>query len=563
MRGGRRHDITRRSVRQGALYAALLSTSSLAAVDAQAALVISTDTTANVSCSSGVCTATAENAVLNVSTLVNMLASSDVQVVSGSKAANIVIDTAISTPFLGPHNLTFDAYRSLRFNKPLTIQGPGALSLLINDGDVGGTLSFGRQANVHFLATSNTLRINGVPYSLVDSVASLASAIAADPAGFYALANNYDARPDGTYAQAPVSANFTGNLEGLGNTIAHLSINDTTAGDNVGLFGFLGQPGRGSVENLRFTTAHVVGGRLTETGILAGASVGTVSGVTVSGKVEVGPESYVGGLIGINDGNVVNSMSAASVHGAHRTIVGGLAGISGIGGMGSIQSCSATGAVSSSGASKEGSFIGGLVAYNEGAITNSYATGSVSSAFNVYAGGLVGAAGHYGRITNSYATGAVTGGPNSTLGGLASFGWGVIADTYAKGSVTGGSGSLIGGLVGRNGTEVIQHHSYSEKISASYSTGAVTGGAGSSIGGLIGEDQAPAGFLTNVYWDTTTSGITNLSQGAGNVSDDPGITGLSTTQLQSGLPTGFDTRIWAESAGINGGLPYLRFLPPN
>ena len=42
----------------------------------------------------------------------------------------------------------------------------------------------------------------------------------------------------------------------------------------------------------------------------------------------------------------------------------------------------------------------------------------------------------------------------------------------------------------------------------------------------------------------------------------PGITGLTTAQLQSGLPAGFDPSIWAESPNINGGLPYLITNPP-
>jgi len=41
-----------------------------------------------------------------------------------------------------------------------------------------------------------------------------------------------------------------------------------------------------------------------------------------------------------------------------------------------------------------------------------------------------------------------------------------------------------------------------------------------------------------------------------------GITGLTTQQLQSGLPTGFDPKIWAENPNINNGLPYLIANPP-
>jgi len=59
------------------------------------------------------------------------------------------------------------------------------------------------------------------------------------------------------------------------------------------------------------------------------------------------------------------------------------------------------------------------------------------------------------------------------------------------------------------------------------------------VGGLIGYDGAQAGSLSDTYWDTDTSGVTNLSQGPGNITNDPGITGLTTAQFQSGLPQGF------------------------
>lgn len=108
----------------------------------------------------------------------------------------------------------------------------------------------------------------------------------------------------------------------------------------------------------------------------------------------------------------------------------------------------------------------------------------------------------------------------------------------------------VGGLIGGNG----------QSVSDSSSTGTVTGAAGSDIGGFVGD--AFSGTVANSYWDTTTSGVTNLSQGAGNHSNDPGISGLTTTQLQSGLPAGFSNSIWGESPTINGGLPYLLANPP-
>jgi hypothetical protein len=149
-------------------------------------------------------------------------------------------------------------------------------------------------------------------------------------------------------------------------------------------------------------------------------------------------------------------------------------------------------------------------------------------------GGLVGFTARFADpayITNSYATGAVSGGQNSRVGGL------VALDDIQPSDVA---------------------------ISDAYSIGALSGGTGDTVGGLIGDDDnsGGCGCLADTYWDTTTSGITNLSQGAGNIANDPGITGEPSAQLQSGLPSGFDPTIWAESPSINNGLPYLIANPP-
>jgi hypothetical protein len=87
--------------------------------------------------------------------------------------------------------------------------------------------------------------------------------------------------------------------------------------------------------------------------------------------------------------------------------------------------------------------------------------------------------------------------------------------------------------------------------------GVLFGQAESIVGGLVGYDGSPPGSITNSYWDTDTSGITNLGQGAGNIANDPGITGLTTAQFQSGLPAGFDPKVWAEKSNIDDGFPYL------
>jgi hypothetical protein len=152
-----------------------------------------------------------------------------------------------------------------------------------------------------------------------------------------------------------------------------------------------------------------------------------------------------------------------------------------------------------------------LAAVNEGSISESYATGSVN-----FGGGLVGTNLEGGAISNSYATGAMTG---DSSGG---FVWGIQERT--AGTVTG-----------------------------SYSSGAVT----SKDGGFVCTDDA--NDLNDDFWDTTTSGTDFAACGDMN---DAGVNGLTTEQLQAGLPQGFDPKIWAEKQNVNNGLPYLVKNPP-
>jgi hypothetical protein len=97
-------------------------------------------------------------------------------------------------------------------------------------------------------------------------------------------------------------------------------------------------------------------------------------------------------------------------------------------------------------------------------------------------------------------------------------------------------------------------------LSDSYSTGAVSDTQKSTLGGVVGADNN-TGEFSDAYWDIDTSGISNPAQGAGNVPNDSGITGLTTSQFTAGLPSGFSSFIWGESPSINNGYPYLLALP--
>ncbi len=83
--------------------------------------------------------------------------------------------------------------------------------------------------------------------------------------------------------------------------------------------------------------------------------------------------------------------------------------------------------------------VAGLVGYNTGNITNSYATGNVTG--HNYVGGLVGV--NYGNITNSYITGNVTG--HAGIGGVVGRNDGTVTNSYATGNIMGDTD--VGGLV--------------------------------------------------------------------------------------------------------------------
>jgi hypothetical protein len=563
---------------------------------AQAKLAISTASTKNVSCQSGVCTATAADAVLNVSALQFLLASSSVAVKTGTVAIDIEVDAALT--WVSANGLTLDAYRSITINGRVSDAGSGPLVLTTNGGGKDGALGFGPTGKISFMGTTNALTIDGVSYTLKNSIAGLASAISANPQESFALAKNYDASHDGTYKTSPIRTSFdrpfVGSLEGLGNTISHLSINDPSAADSyVGLIAAMA--GSSAVSDLRLSKMNVVGqnfvggvvglayggARLTGddvegvvrsegkngfAGGIAGAAgylENTTANVSVTGR----DSATVGGLAG-SAGPISNSHASGTVTGGQYSFVGGLTGNASAKIANSYETASVTGGV--------GSSAGGLAAFATTLVVNSYARGAVHG--DGLAGGLVGewAYNGTGAILKSYATGAVSGG--GTAGGLVGNNTnGRVARSFATGDVNGGG--TTGGLVGVNGYQGSITNAYatgavkggtsaggfagtnSGAIHACYSTGVVTGPANSYIGGFAGTDTTLGG-ISSAYWDTSTSGIADPSQGAGNYANDPGITGETTTELQSGLPEGFSKHVWGESAGINGGLPYLLSVPP-
>jgi filamentous hemagglutinin family protein len=325
-----------------------------------------------------------------------------------------------------------------------------------------------------------------------------------------------------------------------------------TGNDDSG--GFIGYNMSGNTINQSYATGSVNGSGASRTNLggFAGVNDGDILNSHSSGAVT--GFNYLGGFVGLlNQGSISDSYSTGSVNGkenlggfvgfvsgsttitnAYATgdvngtnILGGFSGY--INNSGSINSVYATGNVAAtySGINTAGN-IGGLVGGNEGTVSRSYSTGSVTGHDNV--GGLVGNLLNGGTIDLSYSTSVVSG--DTYVAGLAgtSDPGTSISNSYAGGAVRGNL--IVGGLVG---------YANNATISQTYAYGAVSGS--SSTGGLIGLNNSST--VNSSYFDIETTGQT--------VSD--GGTGLSTANLQNTLPAGFDASTWGTGTNF---YPYLK-----
>ena len=194
---------------------------------------------------------------------------------------------------------------------------------------------------------------------------------------------------------------------------------------------------------------------------------------------------------------------------------------------------------------------GGLIGYLYSNTSVTLCSSAVSvNATGGTAAGLI-AAGFFANVSQSFATGPVK--AKYAGGAFGFFSKSVVTDTYATGSVTAPAGARLGGLLSGIGNST---------VATSYSAGRVTASAPQDVGGLMGEYDGsvpPYGStLTDNYWDVTTS-VQTAATASGTPS---GTTGLTSAQLQSGVPAGFNTGIWSSDPNINNGFPYLLANPP-
>jgi hypothetical protein len=286
----------------------------------------------------------------------------------------------------------------------------------------------------------------------------------------------------------PNNKSFTGVFDGDEKTVWNFTLNSDSR-NSVGLFGYIGYSGQ--IKNLALQNADVNAVNSIYVGGLVGFNQGSIIDCFLSGSIN--GYNNVGGLVGTNDaGTITNCHSRCSILGRGWNI-GGLVGAND---TGIITGCSYAGDILG------GSNVGGLVGDNDTGIMimDCYSTGSVSGGQTGYTiGGLVGFS--EGEIMDCYSTSSVDG--NSVVGGLVGHNCdhdAIITDCYSTGGVSGAY--YIGGLVGYN---------HEGEIDNCYSTGGVSG-TGWFIGGLIGFHN-PDGFVRDSFWDIETSGQSTNSGG--------------------------------------------------
>ena len=134
----------------------------------------------------------------------------------------------------------------------------------------------------------------------------------------------------------------------------------------------------------------------------------------------------IGGLAGMANGNVSNCYATGTVSGG--TYSWDLGGLVGVNGGGNINTSFSTGPVIGQGNSLN--YLGGLVGLCEGNISNCYSSGDVNGGTgSSYVGGLLGLVDSYSIVSNCYSVGDVNGG-GDVGGLIGAFYGGVINSCY-------------------------------------------------------------------------------------------------------------------------------------
>ncbi len=355
--------------------------------------------------------------------------------------------------------------------------------------------------------------------------------------------NGAEWTPVGT-ADAP----FAGEFIGQGYTLSNFKL--ASGSENVGFFGyFTGSVDRLNLKNVTIATTYDT---YCYIGSLVGYSDhGTITDCSSTANI-IAHAGYIkiGGLVGYNYcGEITNCYSSGQVSGSsvYYCYIGGLVGDSY---QGNIANCYSNVVVKITPNCDTG-YAGGLVGYNnEGAITDSYATGNVTANATriIHAGGLAGS--NSGSLTRCYATGNVVAAANSGVnvlisdaGGLVGRNqYGTITDCYATGNVDSSANakscsSYAGGLIGFSFRGSVTNSFAMGNISSLSSLEASYGG------GLVGYNDNTT--ITNCY--RSVDQVFSITKGTNNSDIPTNTEGIETEAANLQSEEWIKENLWIEN----------------
>jgi hypothetical protein len=239
------------------------------------------------------------------------------------------------------------------------------------------------------------------------------------------------------------SSDFTGEFYGNGFSLSNITINATSG--NIGLFA----SNNGIISGVSLINVTITSSNSNDksVGAIAGINKQTIEKSYATGTINVTTAKsssgwfaggtatiYAGGLVGQNQGSIIDSHAGVNVT-ATASQSGGFLGTA-----------------------NAYAHAGGLVGYNTAVdgIEKSYATGSVSASASrsgatfgtttPYAGGLVGRSTGSNGVINSYGTGNVSVNTGNNVGGLVGNSDATISNSYRR------DGQLINGIANGGNT---------------------------------------------------------------------------------------------------------------
>ena len=324
----------------------------------------------------------------------------------------------------------------------------------------------------------------------------------------FALKNDINASYVDNYKSIGGDTGYTGTFDGRGNRIIGLNVESSGNSGNAGIFDTVGEGGTvkdvniysgnfngkgnagavagvnngGTIENVTTfgNTVTIQDGSGTVGGIV-GQNSGTVDDVEAIGSV-IANGGVAGGLVGTNAGKINNSYSNSAVTsgtsgtGASGNGLGGVVGVN----DGEVTLVDSLGVTNGANSSK----VGGIIGINKGNMYSGYNESIVSGQDDV--GGIIGVNGDANTVENVVNATSVDG--NNYVGGLVGSNGGSVTNGRNNGEINGHD--YVGGLVGSNASADSVLTNLVNDSSASITGENFVGGiAGTNAGKITADEQ--------------------------------------------------------------------------